>query len=175
VVDSGVEGCQDTCTDGEVAAHYSDEGDGIVRRTQATDCRTLPYPVPEVFAALTDFGNYPTWWPKELSLKVLHLAPDHVGSRLGAGLLGGWFICEVTEVVPEREVRTRYIEGVHRGEGVWSLEPVEGDTKVCYRIDLEPQGVGPRLLSHVLDFGHLHSKLMGRVFDGLERFLGRKG
>jgi len=44
-------------------------------------------------------------------------------------------------------------------------------TRACYRIDLEPHGWLPRLVSHFLDFSKMHSRSMGQVFDGLATWL----
>jgi len=42
-----------------------------MRRTQATDCRTLPFDVAEVWASFLDFESYPCWWPAEVRVRVL--------------------------------------------------------------------------------------------------------
>ncbi len=65
----------------------------------------------------------------------------------------------------------RYVEGVHRGTGRWTFEKVAEGTRACYRIDLEPHGWLPRLVSHFLDFSKMHSRSMGQVFDGLATWL----
>jgi hypothetical protein len=145
-----------------------------MRRTVATDCRTLPFDLTCVYAALVDFENYPTWWPAELHLRVLRTSPELVGSRFEVRPYGGRFVCEVARVVPRLEVVIYYCEGLHRGTGVWTLEQTAAGVRVCYRIDLEPQGWLPRLLSDWLDFGRMHSQGMERLFDGLEARL-RKG
>jgi hypothetical protein len=51
------------------------------------------------------------------------------------------------------------------------LEKLDDGTRACYQIDLEPQGWFVRLLSNWLDFGKIHSRSMGKVFDGLARWL----
>jgi ribosome-associated toxin RatA of RatAB toxin-antitoxin module len=142
-----------------------------VRRTRATDCRILPFPVGQVGAGLLDFASYPRWWPAQLRIRVLRTTPDHVGSRIEVRPRGGWFICEIAQVIPNREILIHYVDGVHRGTGRWTVEPVDGGTRVCYQIDLEPHGSLPRLLSHALNFARLHSRMMVKVFDGLEHWL----
>jgi uncharacterized protein YndB with AHSA1/START domain len=146
-----------------------------MRRTRAIDCRTLPFDRIRVFAALVDFENYPTWWPAELHLCVLRTTPEFVGSRFEVHPHGGRFVCEVARIVHLREMVIHYVEGVHRGTGIWTLEPKDSGVVICYRIDLEPQGWLPRLLSDWLDFGRMHSQAMGRLFDGLEARLRRGG
>jgi hypothetical protein len=112
-----------------------------MRRTQARDCRTLPFRPAEVFGVLRDISNYACWWPPELGLRVLRLSPELVGSRIEVHPPGGRFIGEVAQVIPERKILTHYLEGVHRGTGLWTVEDVPGGTRLCYRIDLEPQGL----------------------------------
>jgi hypothetical protein len=125
-----------------------------MRQTRATDCRTVPFDRTRVYAALVDFGNYPTWWPPKLHLRVLRTTPE--------------FVCEVARKVSLKELVIHYVEGVHRGTGFWTLEPTDSGGVLCYRIDLEPQGWLPRLLSDWLDFGRMHSQGMERLFDRLE-------
>jgi ribosome-associated toxin RatA of RatAB toxin-antitoxin module len=144
-----------------------------VRRTQTTDCRILRFDLGQAFAALLDLDYYARWWPSQLRIRVLKTTPNHVGSRIEVCPRGGWFTCEISQVIPEREIEIRYVDGVHRGTGRWTFEPVAGGTQVCYRIDLEPHGRLPRLLSHVLNFAKLHSGMMEKVFDGLADWLGK--
>jgi ribosome-associated toxin RatA of RatAB toxin-antitoxin module len=144
-----------------------------MRQTQATDCRTLPFDVAEVFAALLDFKSYPRWWPAELRVRVLKTAPDHVESRIEVRPRGGRFVCEIAQVAPDRAILIEYVEGVHKGTGRWTFGRVAEGTRACYQINLEPQGWLPRLLSNFMDFGKLHSRSMEQIFDGLEGWLRR--
>src|SRR5262245_51812462 len=142
-----------------------------MRRTQATDCRLLPFDVAEIVAALLDFESYPRWWPAELRVRVLKSTLDRVGCRIEVRPRGGRFICEIGKVVPDQEILIRYVEGVHGGTGRWTFEKLAEGTRTCYQIDLEPQGWLARLLSNWMDFGKMHSRSMAKVFDGLESWL----
>lgn len=144
-----------------------------MRRTQVTDCRVFSFDAACVFAALIDFESYPKWWPGELRLKVLSVTADLVGSRFEVRPRGGSFVCEVVTLDDLRELQIRYVDGLHRGTGLWTLRPHEYGTQVCYQIDLEPQGFVPRLLSNVIDFASIHSKGMEKVFDGLQQWLSK--
>ncbi len=144
-----------------------------MRNTRVTDCRTVPRSPERVWDALTDFARYPAWWPASLRVRVLRVSPGLVGSRFEVRPWGSRFVCEVGAVVPGREMVVRYVEGAHRGTGVWTLRPDGAGTRVCYVVDLEPCGPLPRLLSHVLDFGRIHSAGMAQLFDGLEGWLVR--
>jgi ribosome-associated toxin RatA of RatAB toxin-antitoxin module len=142
-----------------------------MRRIQVTDCRTLAFPPTQVFAAVADLENYPRWWPAELKVRVLKLTPNEVGSRLEVHPHRSLLVCEVTRIVVNSEIHIRYVQGVQRGTGVWTFEPSDGGTRLCYRVDLESQGWIPGLLSHFVDFTAMHSRLMEKVFDGLEKWL----
>jgi ribosome-associated toxin RatA of RatAB toxin-antitoxin module len=145
-----------------------------MRRTQATDCRSLPFDLTAVFAAVLDCENYPRWWPAQLRVRALRVTPDRVGSRIEIRPRGSRFICEIARIAPDREILIRYVEGVHRGTGRWTFERLAEGTRACYQIDLEPQGRLPRLLSNWMDFGKMHSRSMGKVFDGLEGWLSAR-
>lgn len=134
----------------------------------------MPFDLASVYAALVDFENYPGWWPAELRLRVLQTTPVLVGSRFEVRPRGGSFTCEVAQVTPEKEILIRYIDGLHRGTGLWTLEQQGDGARLCYQIDLEPQGWLPRLLSNFMDFAGMHSRGMERLFDGLERWLRAK-
>jgi ribosome-associated toxin RatA of RatAB toxin-antitoxin module len=142
-----------------------------MRRTQATDCRTLRFDLDVVFAAVLDCENYPRWWPANLRVRVLQLTQNALGSRIEIRPRGGRFTCEIAQVVPAREILIEYVDGVHRGTGRWTFEKLAEGTRACYQIDLEPQGWLPRLLSNCMDFGKMHSRSMEQVFDGLESWL----
>lgn len=142
-----------------------------MRRIKASDCRTFPVIGSKAFQAVLDFDHYAQWWPQGLSLQVLQTTPNHVGSQIEVRPFGGRFVCEIASVVEDQEIVIHYVDGLHRGIGVWTFEKTEAGTHVCYRIDLEPQGFLPRLLSGCMDFGKMHSSQMEHVFDGLERWL----
>ncbi|MFO0999463.1 MAG: SRPBCC family protein [Planctomycetaceae bacterium] len=142
-----------------------------MRRTQITDCRVLPFAASHVYAALIDFAHYTEWWPAELRLQVVYVAADYMGSRFEVRPRGGSFVCEVVGLVKEKEVQIRYVDGLHRGTGLWTLKPHEHGTQLCYQIDLEPQGCVPRLLSNVMNFAAIHSRGMEKLFDGLQHWL----
>ena len=132
-------------------------------------------PRTRVQQVLTDLEHYPEWWPSQLRIRVLRTTPDFIGSQIEVRPMGGRFTCEVVGIEQDRVIHIGYVDGLHRGIGVWTFETVGDGTTVSYRIDLEPQGWLPRLMSHFMDFGRIHSKEMQRVFDGMESWLRNRG
>src|ERR1700736_5261357 len=105
----------------------------VMKRTEVTDCRNLPFDLATVYAVLVDFAKYPRWWPSELRLRVLQTTTELVGSRFEVRPQGGSFICQVTQVIPEKEMLIRYVEGFHRGTGLWLIKPQGDGTRLCYQ------------------------------------------
>lgn len=142
-----------------------------MRPTRAADRRLIPATPDRLFPHLLAVDRYADWWPGEIGVEVLTPPPHGVGSVVAIKLAqsGGGFRCRIVDAAAPGRVVVDYIEGAHRGEGVWTLEPQDGGTLVTYRVDLRPRGLMVGLLSHVMDFGKLHSQLMADVLQGLER------
>lgn len=68
---------------------------------------------------------------------MLQLTPDAVRSRIEIRPRGGRFICEIAQVVPNKEILIEYVEGIHWGTGRGTFEKLADGTHVCYQIDLE--------------------------------------
>lgn len=142
-----------------------------MRPTRATDARFIQAPPDRIFALLLAVDGYAAWWPADIGVDVLSPQPHGVGSVVAVRLAktGGGFRCRIASADPPRAVAVDYIEGAHRGRGLWTLEPRDGGTQVTYGVDLKPRGLMVGLLSLVMDFSALHSRLMGEVLEGLER------
>jgi len=142
-----------------------------MRPTRATDARFIPAPPDRIFALLLAVDRYPEWWPDDIGVEVLTPPPHGVGSVVAVRLAksGGGFRCRIVGADAPLQVAVDYIEGAHRGRGLWTLEPRDGGTEVTYRVDLRPRGLMVGLLSYVMDFAALHSRLMREVLEGLER------
>lgn len=142
-----------------------------MRPTRAADRRLIPTTADRIFPHLLAVDRYAYWWPDEIDVEVLTPPPHGVGSVVAIKLAqsGGGFRCRIVEAEAPRRVVVDYIQGAHRGQGAWMLESQEGGTLVTYRVDLRPRGFVVGLLSYAIDFGKLHSQLMGDVLEGLER------
>ncbi len=142
-----------------------------MRPTRAADRRLIPTTADRVFPHLLAVDRYADWWPGEIGVEVLTAPPHGVGSVVAIKLAqsGGGFRCRIVDADAPYRLVVEYVEGAHRGQGVWTLEPQGGDTLVTYSVDLRPRGLVVGLLSYAMDFGKLHSQLIGDVLEGLER------
>lgn len=139
----------------------------------AADSMFVPAPSERVLAALLAVERYPLWWPAALRVRVVSPPPHGLGSIVEVRVLGSRFRCRIAAVEPPSRLTVVYVAGLHRGHGLWTLEPQQGGTKVTYAVDLVPHGLMAKLLSHVVDFATLHSRQMQGVFGGLTRHLSR--
>ena len=142
-----------------------------MRLTRATDQRQIQATPERIFALLLAVDRYGEWWPSDIGVAVLSPPPHGEGSVVAVKLAqsGGGFRCRIAAAEAPRLIAVDYIEGPHRGRGTWTIEPCDGGSLVTYAVDLRPHGVMAGLLSYVMDFAALHSRLMGEVLDGLER------
>lgn len=145
-----------------------------MRRITVTDTTELPYSPRAVWKALVDFPASPAWWRPNVVVTVRKFEPTIVGTVCQVRPYGGLgFLCRVTSVTPESEMRMEYFDGIYRGVGIWRLMPLGEGTRLSYEIDLEIKSRFMRLLSYVLDFGAIHSRLMQQVFGNLKQHIAR--
>lgn len=145
-----------------------------MRRIAVADETVMPFSPAVVWKTLADFESSPTWWRPQVTVVIRQVAPDLVGSILEVRPLGGMgFVCRVSAVKPEAEMKLQYIEGIYRGTGVWTLTPTESGTLLRYAIDLEIVSRLLIALSFFVDLGAIHSRLMKQVFVNLESHMAR--
>lgn len=140
-----------------------------MRRIVATDECEIAAPPERVFGLLDDPAGYPRWWPPALRVRAAGAREVEIRPP------GSGFLCRLGEAVPPTRLVVHYVSGPQRGEGVWTLEPIDGGrrTRLRYAVDLAPHGVIARALSHVMDFAAIHSRHMRPVLDGLAREAAR--
>ena len=101
----------------------------------------LHAPASDIFALLVQAERNVEWMPRLASSERLTPGPTAVGTRFRFGLefmgmvIDG--VDEVVELVPDRLIRSRSVEGVTHTSS-WELEPVGDDgaaTMVTYRMD----------------------------------------
>jgi hypothetical protein len=73
----------------------------------------------------------------------------------------------VVSIVPKKEIKLNYFEGIYRGEGIWNIEGKENLISVSYRVDLEIVDKSIALLSRVIPIPKLHSMIFKRILAGL--------
>jgi ribosome-associated toxin RatA of RatAB toxin-antitoxin module len=143
-----------------------------MKKIISADTCILKYEPELIFDAISDVTVYDKWWSKNVKIKVLQYNDNRIGSKVEVHALGGWFRCEIVSTSPPNEVRIKYYEGVQKGLGIWTIEKT-GDNKsiLTYSIDLEPVGLFPGFLSHIMNFSKIHSKRMEEMFESLDTFL----
>jgi hypothetical protein len=75
--------------------------------------------VDDVWNILIDIPQYHEWWTKSVNLKVSNFNNDIVNTQFEARPLGGrLFSCKVVSIIPKKEIRLNYFEGIYTGEEV---------------------------------------------------------
>jgi uncharacterized protein YndB with AHSA1/START domain len=141
----------------------------------ATDEITIPFPINEVWSVVVDIRGYPLWWPKSLRICLLPGDTELLGTEMEVRPVGGRpFRCRVEAVDLSRRIRMRYFGGFIDGFGEWRLEPLDQETRVTYRLEVEAHGWLVVFLGKTLDLARLHSRSMQTVLQNLNLFLDRK-
>jgi len=136
---------------------------------KAHDEITINASIENVWKVLIDIPSYYKWWPKSVNLKISNFNKDIINTQFEARPLGGKsFSCSVVNIVPEKEIKLNYFEGIYRGEGVWNVEGKDDLVKVSYRVDLEIVDKSIALLSRVIPIPKLHSMIFKKILKGLE-------
>jgi ribosome-associated toxin RatA of RatAB toxin-antitoxin module len=135
---------------------------------KAYDEIKLECSVDDAWNILTDIPQYNKWWPKVVNLKVLKWYTDIAGTEFQARPFGGKsFSCRVVSILPKKEIKLNYFEGIYRGEGLWNIESKENLISVSYKVDLEIVDKSIALLSRVIPIPKLHSIIFKRILAGL--------
>jgi ribosome-associated toxin RatA of RatAB toxin-antitoxin module len=142
---------------------------------KAHDEITINASVENVWNVLIDIPNYNKWWPKSVNLKVTNFNKDIVNTQFEARPLGGKsFSCKVASIIPIKEIRLNYFDGIYRGEGVWKLERKEKSVTVSYSVDLEIVNKSIAILSRVIPIPKLHSMIFKQILKGLSQQIKSK-
>jgi len=135
---------------------------------KAHDEITFNASIENVWQVLIDIPNYHKWWPKAVNLKILKSNEGIIGTEFKANPLGGKsFSCRVVSIIPRKEIKLNYFEGIYRGEGIWELERKENSITVSYSVDLEIVDKSIALLSKIIPIPKLHSMIFKRILEGL--------
>jgi ribosome-associated toxin RatA of RatAB toxin-antitoxin module len=143
---------------------------------QVTDSAFIPQNPALVWNVLIDFDSYAQWWPRSVRIRVLKTTPELIGSQFEVRPFGRkGFVCEVESVDPGLELQLQYLDGTYAGTGVWSIEPLEEGCRVSYAVDLEIVDRLTSALSHVVNLGAIHSRLVRKIFAGLGSHVRQRG
>ena len=137
----------------------------------------LKVPASDIFALLVQAERNVEWVPRLASSERLTSGPTAVGTRFRFGLefmgivIDG--VDEVVELVPDRLIRSRSVEGVAHTSS-WELEPVGDEgaaTMVTYRMDFSlPPGLS-RLASRFFNLDALIEEQADGCLRNVRRIL----
>ncbi|MFN7730383.1 MAG: SRPBCC family protein [Pirellula sp.] len=136
----------------------------------ATDERILPFEREKVWHVLANVAVYADWWPRSVGLRVLHAAPEIIGSSLPLRPLGGRaFRCRIESLESPNAMRMKYFGGFIEGQGEWRLEALGSETRVQFELDVQAVGRFVACLAKRLPLNRFHSYQMKQVLRNLER------
>lgn len=139
---------------------------------KAHDEIVLRTSIEDIWKILIDIPNYNKWWPKAVNLHILKFNSEIVGTEFKASPLGGKsFTCRVISIIPNKEIKLNYFDGIYKGSGYWKIEEMDGIVKVSYTVDLEIVDKTIALLSRAISIPKLHSMIFKKILSGLEKQL----
>jgi hypothetical protein len=127
-------------------------------------------------ALVDEHSDRSQWWRPHLRAELRAGGSyDTIGAAVDntVGVHGKWPIRFTTRTLDARRgelIRVAYVEGSFRGEGLWTMGPTEGGTRLRYRWQVRPTGI-LRVLARLLPIGRSHSDTMRACFDNLNRYL----
>lgn len=144
-------------------------------KSDVTDEVILNFDTHTVFQALTgEFRGKSHWWMPHIKISPIEGPPfGEPGGKihLRANALGRpLYIMEVAEIVEDSLIRVSF-EGAFIGEGTWTLLPENGGTHLSYRWIAEPSGIMFKLAAPFVNAGKIHSGVMKKGFEALNRYL----
>jgi hypothetical protein len=77
-------------------------------------------------------------------------------------------------LVPNKEIRLNYFEGIYRGEGVWKIESKDNLVNVSNEVDLKIVDKSIAILSRIISIPKLHSMIFKRILNGLSQQVNPK-
>jgi ribosome-associated toxin RatA of RatAB toxin-antitoxin module len=135
----------------------------------ATDERILPFEREQVWHVLANVAVYPDWWPRSVGMRVLHVAPEIIGSSFQLRPLGGRaFRCRIESLESLKTMRMRYFGGFIEGQGEWRLEALGSETRVQYELDVQAAGRVVACIAKLRPLNRFHSYQMKQVLRNLE-------
>jgi hypothetical protein len=81
------------------------------------------------------------------------------------------FTGKITEIVESKLIKYDYVGGDFLGYGEWTLEPLDGQTRLRFRWNTRSNRFLINLVSPFYDIAKDHSKVMELGFQGLSNYL----
>ena len=139
---------------------------------KSIDTRLLDFPVDYVYRTVTDFASYSKWWPHEIKFDIEHLNPAVVGTTIN--VQNGSFVrwkSKISSFKVNKLLAIDYVDGAWLGKTQYRFIEKDGSTELTLEIDLEINRLWLKFASLFLNFSHIHSRQIHRVFDNLEKYL----
>ncbi|MGB9663952.1 MAG: SRPBCC family protein [Ignavibacteria bacterium] len=143
-----------------------------MRSITTLDQKIFPFKVEDVFKVISNFETYKEWFPEGTKVILLESTPKAIGSiiQVKTGIVS--FNMELMKINPNKEIFVRY-SGAYEGEGIWYFFETTTGTKVMYEIDLKIKNPLVVLINFFVNVSALHSKIMTKIFDRLEKYLNK--
>ncbi len=143
-----------------------------MKELSSLDQKILKFSVDKVFPVVADFQTYTEWFPNKPGIRILKLNPEKVGSiiEIKTGIIS--FKIELMRINPHKEIIVEY-NGAYEGRGIWYFFETTNGTKLMYEIELEIKNILVRFVSLFINLNSIHSKMMTKIFDGLEDYLNK--
>ena len=130
-------------------------------------------------ALIAEYSGKTDWWKSRVESKLREgRAVDRPGALLDITVHGGGmsmkFTTKTVEVKKNELWRSDYVGGCFRGEGVWKLEAVDGNTKLSYHWRCRPSGFLMRILGPLVNVPKGHSEVVKVGFAALSEYLEKK-
>lgn len=143
-----------------------------MKELTSLDQKILNIKIENIFPVIADFESYKNWFPNNLEIKLIKSTPEKIGSiiQIKIGIVN--FKIELTRIIPNKEIIVSYT-GAYEGQGIWYFFDSTNGTKLLYEIELMIKNPIIRFISLFINLTTLHSKMMTKIFNGLEEYLNK--
>lgn len=137
-----------------------------------TDSALVAAPATQLFEAMTDFAQFPQWWPKHYKTQVI-ASPSTLHGREAwlnpaPGLTIGW---KIREANPPHSFTLDYSQGWHTGHGIWTFTPEANQTRITYHINITPKNSIYAFMYRLVNLRKRHSHDIQLIMGLLTQYL----
>lgn len=127
-----------------------------------------------VFQAVIDEGSGKAhWWEPTMEM-VPKSGNGEVGSTLDIRIPGRrpiQWAARIAERVDDQRLRVEYTGGDFVGEGIFTVDRIDGQTRLRYRWHARPNSRQMRVGSYFVNVPRQHARVMRQGFEGLRTYL----